>query len=82
MVNGATVVFHTRGSGRRKEDERQKQKKGVAEMRPWLHHHFNSLHVYCKLVRIVPPSLARRMVLYWEGTSIYGVMYGSSNSFF
>ena len=52
--------------------------KGVREVRNWLHHHLNSLHVYCRLVRIMPSWLARKIVLYWENTAIYVLMYSST----
>jgi hypothetical protein len=50
----------------------------TGNMRNWLHHHLNSLHVYCKLVRIMPRWQARKIVLHWENTAIYGLMYSST----
>ena len=47
----------------------------AGEMQNWLQHNFNSLHIYCRLVRIMPRSLARKIVLYWEKTAIYGLIY-------
>ena len=44
-------------------------------MRNWLQHNLNCLHVYCRLVRIMPRWLARKIVLYWEKTAIYGLIY-------
>ena len=51
---------------------------GVGEMRNWLHHNLNSLHIYCRLVRIMPRCVARRIVLHWEKTAIYWLMYASN----
>jgi hypothetical protein len=59
----------------------KKTRKGVktmrqaGHMRNWLHHNLNSLHVYCRLVNIMPRWLAREIVLHWEKTAIYGHMY-------
>jgi hypothetical protein len=49
--------------------------KGVGEMRDWLHYTLNSLHIYCRLVRVMPGWLARKIVMQWEKTAIYGLMY-------
>jgi len=49
--------------------------KATGDMRNWLHHNLNSLHIYCRLVRVMPGWLARRIVLHWERTAIYGLMY-------
>jgi hypothetical protein len=62
----------------RKTKKEVKETKGVCEMRNWLHHHLNSLHIYCRLVRIMPRWLARKIVLHWENTAIYGLMYSST----
>jgi hypothetical protein len=58
--------------------ETRKEMKGMPEVRNWLHHHLNSLHIYCRLVRVMPGWLARKIVLYWESTAIYGVLYTST----
>ena len=56
-----------------RKEVRRTNKNG--EMRDWLQHNLNSLHIYCRLVRIMPRSLARKIVLYWEKTAIYGLIY-------
>ncbi|MDY6837587.1 MAG: hypothetical protein SWH78_06410 [Thermodesulfobacteriota bacterium] len=48
---------------------------GAGEIRNWLHHNLNSLHVYCRLSRIMPGGMAREIVLIWENTAIYSFMY-------
>ena len=55
-----------------------KRMKGVGDMRNCLHHNLNSLHIYCRLVKIMPKWLARKIVLYWERTAIYGLIYSST----
>jgi len=52
-----------------------KTTRGVWSMRNWLHHNLNSLHIYCRLVRVMPGSLAMAIVLHWEKTAVYGLMY-------
>jgi hypothetical protein len=59
----------------KKRKKEVKEMKGVGEIRNGLHHHLNSLHVYCRLVRIMPRWMARKIVLYWENSAIYGQMY-------
>ena len=49
--------------------------KGVGGMRNWLHHNLNSLHIYCRLVRFMPRWFATKIVLHWEKTAIYSVIY-------
>jgi hypothetical protein len=49
--------------------------KGAGEIRNWLHHNLNGLHVYCRLVRVMPGWMARAIVLHWEKTAVYGLMY-------
>lgn len=46
--------------------------------RDWLHHHLNSLHVYCRLVRFMPKNKARKMVGQWEASTIYRLMYAAT----
>jgi hypothetical protein len=50
-------------------------KREEGHIRNWLHHNLNSLHVYCRLVRVMPRRMAREIVLHWEKTAIYGLMY-------
>jgi hypothetical protein len=52
--------------------------RGGWSMRNWLHHNLNSLHIYCRLVRVMPGWLARKIVMHWEKTPIYGLMYARS----
>ena len=47
----------------------------AGEMQNWLQHNLNSLHIYCRLVRIMPRWLARKFVLCWEKTAIYELIY-------
>jgi len=54
-----------------------KMMRAVGEMRSWVQHHFNSVHIYCRLVRIIPRSPAKKIVLCWEKTAIYSLMYTS-----
>ena len=49
----------------------------MGETQSWIQHHFNSVHVYCRLVRIMPRSLAKNIALWWEETAIYHAMYTS-----
>ena len=51
--------------------------RGAGEMRNWLQHHLNSLHICCRLLRIVPRWLARKIIVYWEKTAIYELIYAS-----
>ena len=55
-----------------------KRMRAIGEMRSWVQHHFNSVHIYCRLVRIMPISLAKKLVLCWEKTAIYGLIYSST----
>ena len=52
--------------------------RGAGEMRNWLQHNLNSLHIYCRLVRIMPRWLARKVRLYWEKTAIYELIYAKA----
>jgi len=49
--------------------------RAAGHMKNWLHHNLNSLHIYCRLVKIMPRRVAREIVLHWEKTTIYGLMY-------
>lgn len=49
--------------------------KGMKDVRDGLHHHLNSLHVYCRLVRIMPERLARKVASRWEKSTIYILLY-------
>ena len=51
--------------------------KGMKEAHNWLQHHFNSLHIYCRLVKVMPERLAKKIALYWETTAIYRYIYSS-----
>jgi hypothetical protein len=58
------------------EDKKEvKTMRKAGHMRNWLHHNLNSLHIYCKLVRIMPGWLARKIVLSWEKTAVYTLLY-------
>jgi hypothetical protein len=59
----------------RKTRKEVKATRGAGEMRNWLHHNLNSLHIYCRLVRVMPRWLARKTALQWEKTAIYALMY-------
>ncbi len=48
---------------------------GVRGIRGCLQHHLNGPHVYCRLVRVLPRRLARKVALHWERTAIYGLLY-------
>ena len=51
--------------------------RAIGEIWSWVQHHFNSVHIYCRLVRVMPRSLGKKLVLCWEQTAIYGLMYTS-----
>ncbi|UCG12840.1 MAG: hypothetical protein JSU72_20630, partial [Deltaproteobacteria bacterium] len=53
----------------------EKTARRVKVIQSWLQHHFNSVHVYCRLVRVMPKGLAKTVVLSWERTAIYRLMY-------
>lgn len=61
----------------RKTTKEVKTRRGAWSMQDWLHHNLNSLHVYCRLVRVMPKSLAMAIALHWEKTVIYGFIYFS-----
>ena len=60
-----------------KERKVERTVKGVKVVQSWLQHHLNSVHVYCRLVRVMSKGQAKRVVLYWENTTIYRFMYAS-----
>jgi hypothetical protein len=60
-----------------KERKVERTVRGVKVALSWLQHHLNSVHVYCRLVRVMPKGLAKRVVLSWEKTAIYRFMYVS-----
>lgn len=41
----------------------------------FLHHHLNALHVYCRLVKILPKKYARGIIALWEKTKLYARIY-------
>jgi hypothetical protein len=47
----------------------------VREMRNWVQHNFNSMHIYCRLVRVMPKGTARTVAMWWENRSLYRFMY-------
>jgi hypothetical protein len=53
----------------RKARKDVKMIKGAGDMRSLLHHHLNSLQIYCRLKRIMPSWLARKFVLDREKTA-------------
>jgi hypothetical protein len=53
-------------------DKREKEVRG---MRNWLQHNFNSMHIYCRLVRVMPKATARSVASWWEKRSLYRLMY-------
>ncbi len=53
----------------------EKRTTGIKELRNVLHHHLNSLHVYCRLVRFMPREMATKVSVYWENTAVYRLMY-------
>ena len=61
-----------------KEKEVERKPRRVKPIQSWLQHHLNSVHVYCRLVRIMPRMLARKIVVYWEKTAIYELIYAST----
>jgi len=44
-------------------------------VRDVLNHYLNGLHVYCRLVRIMPKKYARSIISFWEKTRLYARMY-------
>jgi hypothetical protein len=44
-------------------------------LRAFLQHHLNTLHVYCRLSRIVIRQRAPHWARIWEGCTIYRVLY-------
>ena len=58
-----------------KEGKVERTVRGVKPIQSWLQHHLNSVHVYCRLVRVMPKGLAKTVVLSWEKTAIYRLMY-------
>ena len=44
-------------------------------VRDFLHHHLNALHIYCRLMRILPKKYARGIMSFWEKTRLYARMY-------
>jgi hypothetical protein len=40
-----------------------------------IHHYLNGLHLYCRLVKVVPKKYARVIILFWERTKLYARMY-------
>jgi hypothetical protein len=44
-------------------------------MKNFLHHNFNALHLYCRLVKVMPKKYAWLIMVTWEKTKIYARMY-------
>lgn len=44
-------------------------------MKNFLHHNLNALHVYCRLVRVMPKRQAWGITSFWEKTRLYTLMY-------
>jgi hypothetical protein len=55
--------------------QQEKRTMGIRKLRNVLHHHLNSLHVYCRLVRFMSRAMAKKVVVYWENTAVYRLMY-------
>jgi hypothetical protein len=44
-------------------------------MRDFSHHNLNALHIYCRLVKILPKRQAWGIISFWERTRLYALMY-------
>gem|GEM_PF-2073802 len=50
----------------------------MQRLRAAIQHRLNAVHVYCLLRHLgLRPAVARSVATAWEGTPLYGVMYGS-----
>ena len=61
-----------------KEGKVERMVRGVKVVQSWLQHNLNSVHVYCRLMRVMPRGVAKKTALCWEKTAIYRLMYGST----
>ena len=60
-----------------KERKADRTVRVVRTVQSWLQHHLNSVHIYCRLVRVMPRGVAKTVASCWERTAIYRLIYDS-----